>query len=156
MIHLNPSLLQFIKYSLCGGIATVIHIILFHLAAWKFFPALRENDYAVRFLDLPVADIDDSTRSRNSMCSNTFAFMFSNLVAYILNILWVFERGRHHIVIEISLFYAVSGISVLIGTVLMGFLIKRFGMLTSHAFAANIISAVLINYAVRKYYIFMG
>ncbi|MBU0481281.1 MAG: GtrA family protein [Proteobacteria bacterium] len=156
MIHLNESLLQFIKYAICGGLATAAHIIFFHLAAWKIFPALRENDYAVEFLDLPVADIDDPTRARNSMSSNVLAFVFSNMVAYILNIFWVFERGRHPIVIEIALFYLVSGISTLIGTLLMGFLIKRFGLLTSHAFATNIVSAVLINYVVRKYFIFYG
>ena len=78
MIQLNEQLLQFIKYALCGGVATVAHIIFFHLAAWKLFPALKEKDYAVRFLDLPAADIDDSIRSRNSMYSNALAFIFSN------------------------------------------------------------------------------
>ena len=54
------------------------------------------------------------------------------------------------------MFYAVSGISLLIGTVLMGYLIKRFGMLTTYAFASNIVTAVMINYAVRKFVIFSG
>jgi putative flippase GtrA len=54
------------------------------------------------------------------------------------------------------LFYAVSGISVLIGTVLMGILIRRFGMLTTYAFVTNIITAVMINYAMRKFFIFHG
>jgi putative flippase GtrA len=68
----------------------------------------------------------------------------------------VFERGRHSFIIEIMLFYVVSGISVFIGTVLMGVLIKRFGMLTTYAFASNIVTAVLINYWVRKFFIFQG
>ena len=149
-------LVQFIKYGIAGGLATAVHIVLFHLLAWKALPALQENDLAVKYLHWPVPDLDDRTRSRNSMVDNTIAFIFSNLVAYVTNVLWVFERGRHGWIVEIGMFYAVSAISVAIGTVLMGFLIKKFGMRTTYAFAANIVSAVLINYAVRKFIIFKG
>ena len=54
------------------------------------------------------------------------------------------------------MFYAVSGISVFLGTILMGFLINRFGILTTYAFGSNIFTAVMINYAVRKFFIFHG
>ncbi len=152
----NANLVQFIKYALAGGLATVTHILVFHLTAWLLFPALQEKDHLVRLCNLRLRPIEERYRARNSMICNTLAFLISNLVAYITNILWVFEAGRHPFVIEILLFYAVSGISILIGTLLMGFLIKRFGMLTTYAFAANIFSAVMINYAVRKFFIFSG
>jgi putative flippase GtrA len=90
------------------------------------------------------------------MITNGIAFLVANMVAYILNIIWVFERGRHHIVVEIFFFYLVSGISTVFGTMLMGALIRRFGILTTHAFAANIVTAVMINYAMRKFFIFQG
>jgi hypothetical protein len=38
----------------------------------------------------------------------------------------------------------------------MGFLIRRFGMLTTYAFGANILAALLINYVMRKFFIFNG
>lgn len=152
----NENLIQFIKYGLAGGLATVVHICMFHLVAWKLFPALQENDHAVRLLNLKIRPINEYQRARNSMISNTIAFLISNLVAYITNILWVFQPGRHPFIIEILLFYAVSGISVLIGTMLMGVLIRRFGMLTTYAFVTNIITAVMINYAMRKFFIFHG
>jgi putative flippase GtrA len=152
----NENLIQFIKYGLAGGLATVVHICVFHLVAWKLFPALQENDHAVRLLNLKIRPINEYQRARNSMISNTIAFLISNLVAYITNILWVFQPGRHPFIIEILLFYAVSGISVLIGTMLMGILIRRFGMLTTYAFVTNIITAVMINYAMRKFFIFHG
>lgn len=153
---MSESLLQFIKYGIAGGVATFAHICVFHLLAWKIFPSLQKNDFAVRMFGLAPPQVDDATRSRNSMISNIVTFIFSNLIAYLLNIYWVFEQGRHHVVVEILLFYLVSGISVLLGTSLMGFLIKRFGILTTHAFAANIASAVLINFVVRKYFVFSG
>ena len=64
--------------------------------------------------------------------------------------------GRYHWIVEITLFYLVSGVSIVIGTGIMGFLIRRFGMLTTYAFGANILAALLINYAMRKFFIFNG
>ncbi len=156
MIFENETVIQFIKYALAGGLATLTHIGIFHLIAWLLLPALQEHDHAVRFLKLKIRPVSESIRARNSMIGNIIAFLLANMVAYITNILWVFEGGRHHIVIEILLFYAVSGISVGIGTMLMGVLIKRFGILTTYAFGTNIVTAVMINYAVRKFFIFNG
>ena len=90
------------------------------------------------------------------MKANAIAFVISNLVAYLINIYWVFVPGRYHWIIEIAFFYLVSGIAIVIGTVVMGFLIRRFGMLTTYAFGANIFSAFMINYGMRKFFIFKG
>ena len=151
-----PGIIQFIKYALAGGVAAVTHILVFHAVAWKLFPALQERDFVVRYLDLDIGELDDTKRARNSMYSNVIAFLVSNMVAYILNIIWVFKAGKYNIFVEIILFYCVSGISMVLGTVLMGILIKRFGMLTTYAFFSNMVTAVMINYAVRKYFIFYG
>jgi putative flippase GtrA len=75
-------------------------------------------------------------------------------VAYLINVAWVFVPGRHTRSVEIGLFYMVSAISVAIGTGTMGFLIRYYGMQTTHAFAVNIVSCVLINFAMRKFFIF--
>lgn len=150
------NLLQFIKYGVSGAVATAVHIAIFHLVAWKIFFALQPQDWFVKLLGLPIADLDDAKRSRNSMLSNGAAFLFSNLVAYLLNIYWVFVPGRHHWLVEVGLFYLVSGTAILIGTWIMGILIRRFGMLTTYAFGANLFAALMINYAMRKFFIFNG
>jgi putative flippase GtrA len=152
----QAALIQFIKYALAGGLATLTHIIVFHLVGWKFFPSLQAKDHAVKFFKLSIRTVSDATRARNSMISNGIAFLISNMVAYVTNVLWVFQGGRYHFIIELLLFYIVSGISVFLGTLLMGLLIKRFGLLTTYAFGANIFTAVMINYAVRKFIIFSG
>ena len=149
-------LVQFIKYAIGGGLATATHIVVFHLVAWRLIPCLEPRDWAVELFKLRVHDLDDATRSRNSMIDNGIAFLFSNLVAYLINIMWVFEPGRHHVVVEILLFYLVSGVSIVIGTAIMGYLIRRFGMLTTFAFGANLVAALLINFAMRKFVIFKG
>lgn len=152
----NDNLIQFIKYGLAGGLATLCHILFFHLVAWRMFPALQPEDTLVRLFRLELGSTNDYHRARNSMISNFLAFLFSNMVAYITNVLWVFEAGRHHVVVEILMFYGVSGISMALGTSLMGLLIKRFGLLTTYAFGTNIVTAVMINYLVRKFFIFNG
>ena len=154
--HDSGDLLQFIKYAIAGCVATATHIIIFHLVAWKIFYALQADDWFVRVFHLPIEELDDATRSRNSMLGNGAAFLVSNLVAYLINIYWVFVPGRYRWVIEIGLFYLVSGVAIAIGTSIMGVLIKRFGMLTTYAFGSNLIAALLINYAMRKYFIFNG
>ena len=152
----SGNLFQFIKYGVSGCIATAIHIIIFHLVAWKVFFALQSRDWFVKIFKLPIKELDDATRSRNSMLSNGTAFLVSNLVAYLLNIYWVFVPGRYHWVLEITLFYLVSGVAIVIGTSIMGVLIRRFGMLTTYAFASNLFAALMINYAMRKFFIFNG
>jgi putative flippase GtrA len=150
------NLFQFIKYAISGCIAVSVHILVFHVVAWKVFFALQADDWFVRLLNLPTQELDDVTRSRNSMKGNAIAFVISNLVAYFINIYWVFVPGRYHWIMEIGLFYLVSGVAITIGTAVMGFLIRRFGMLTTYAFGANILAAFMINYAMRKFFIFKG
>jgi putative flippase GtrA len=150
------NLFQFIKYGISGCIATSTHILVFHLVAWKMFFALQADDWFVKLLNLPMQKLDDTTRSQNSMKGNGIAFVISNLVAYLINIYWVFVPGRYHWIMEIGLFYLVSGVAIVIGTGLMGFLIRRFGMLTTYAFGANVFAALMINYAMRKFFIFNG
>ena len=154
---IDPSaIVQFVKYALVGGLATAVHIVIFHLVAWKIFPSLQERDHAVRLLGLKIRQVNDATRSRNSMIGNFIAFLVANMVAYICNVLFVFQAGKYHVVIEILLFYAVSGLSAALGTMLMGVLIRRFGLLTTYAFGANIVTAVMFNYVMRKFFIFNG
>ncbi|MGH7768667.1 MAG: GtrA family protein [Candidatus Binatia bacterium] len=150
------NLVQFIKYAISGAVATAAHIVVFHLAAWKMFSALQPDDWFAKFFSLRVEELDDAARSRNSMKANAAAFVISNLVAYIINIYWVFVPGRHHWLVEIALFYLVSGIAIVIGTGLMGLLIRRFGLLTTYAFGSNLVAALMINYAARKFFIFSG
>jgi putative flippase GtrA len=78
------------------------------------------------------------------------------VLCYILNRLFVFKPGRHRWVVEFLLFFSVSGVSAALGTALQSVLIGRYGIETTPAFGANILCALLINYAMRKFVIFKG
>lgn len=172
-------LVQFIKYSICGGGAVTAHIIVFFLLSWLVIPALNAEDVFVKFFNLGYTPISDAIRARNAMINNALAFLLSNLVAYLLNILWVFESGRcyppldwaldkigvihratlrvcAHRTVEVALFYAVSGIAMTIGTFLMGAMINQWHFTTTVAFGAQCVIAAMINFALRKFMIFKG
>ena len=147
---------QFIKYAVAGGIATAAHIVVFYYLGTRVFPALGQNDVVAGLLHVHVTPVSNAIRARNSIINNGVTFLFSNMIAYVINILWVFESGRHHRVLEIAFFYMVSGISAVIGTLLMGFLIKQFGIMTTIAFGVNALVSLMINYVLRKKMIFKG
>jgi putative flippase GtrA len=154
--HDAPPLVQFVKYGLAGGVATATHILTFFLAGFLLFPCVSAEDPLVKLFGLVAPAVAEALRARYAMFSNVAAFLVSNTVCYIINRLFVFRPGRHHIVIEFGLFFAVSAVSVGIGTVLMGVLIKHFGMQTTYAFGANILSSLAINYLMRKFFVFKG
>jgi len=149
-------LIQFVKYSLSGAVAVAVHIAVFYLFSWLIVPALKEDDIVVRVLRLTVETINDAVRARNAVINNWLAFIFSNLAAYILNVMWVFESGRHKRWMEITMFYAVSAISIAVGSAVMWLLVRFIGSSTTLAFAADIVAAAMVNFVVRKYYIFKG
>ena len=151
----NP-FIQFIKYAMAGGMATAVDIVVFYLLAWKVIPALGQTDPLVQLLGLDVAAISETLRSTNYLIDKGLTFLVSNFTAYIINILWVFESGRHSRWVELGLFYLVSIISFALGTFIGWMMIRWFGFSTTVAYLANMIASLMINFVCRKYIIFKG
>lgn len=147
---------QFLKYSMCGGLALAADMITFFLVAWLLFPALTEGDILVRIFDMQIEPVAEGARTLNFILGNIIAFMVSNMTAYILNIFFVFKAGKHSRWKELGLFYLVSGVSVGIGVAIGVVLIKGLGMSTTSSYVAKVVSTTLINYAARKFFIFHG
>jgi len=154
----NP-LVQFLKYGICGGLATGIDMVVFFLFAWLVFPALTESDpftKLLEFLHFDLRMVSESLRLRNYWIDKVICFLFSNFTAYILNVLFVFKAGKHKRHHEMMLFYAVSLVSFFVGTIAGDALIRFCGLDTTYSYIAAMISALLINYAGRKFFIFHG
>jgi len=154
----NP-IIQFLKYGICGGLATAVDMGVFFLVAWLVFPALTESDPFTKllgFLHFDVRMVSESLRLRNYWIDKVICFMFSNLTAYILNVLFVFKPGKHKRHHEMMLFFALSTLSFVIGTFAGDVLIRFFGLDTTYSYIAAMISALMINYAGRKFLIFNG
>ena len=154
--HDAPPFVQFVKYGLAGGVATATHILAFFAAGFFLFPCVPADDPLVRLFGLAAPAVEEVLRARYAVFSNVVAFMFSNTVCYVINRLFVFRPGRHHMVIEFLLFVGVSAVSMTVGTTLMGVLIQHFGIETTYAFGINILSSLAINYVMRKFFVFKG
>ncbi len=152
----NHAGIQFLKYAFCGGIAFAADIVTFFLVAWFFFPALTDDDIFVRIFNLEIQPVSESVRMVNFVICSALAFLVSNMTAYILNVFFVFKAGKHSRWKELGLFYLVSGISIAIGTGVGAALINVFGLATTFSYIAKSVSATLINYAGRKFFIFHG
>jgi putative flippase GtrA len=154
--HYAHPVLQFIKYGMAGGLAAVVDLVVTFFFSWKIFPALTSDDKLVTLFHLAITPVDESLRPLHYFISCFIALMFSNLTAFVSNVLWVFKPGRHSRRKELILFYIVSGISFIVGTGMATALIQFFGLMTSYAKIANIFASVMINYAGRKFWIFKG
>ncbi len=157
--HDAPPFVQFIKYGMVGGFATVVHVFTFFLIGFVLFPCVSPEDPLVRLvarLGIAAPVVEEALRARYAVYSNVLAFLVSNVVCYLLNRLFVFRPGRHHMIMEFFLFLAVSAISGAIGTALIWLLVDRFGVHTTYAFATNILSSLAINYLMRKFFVFKG
>jgi len=154
---------QFVKYGIAGVGATFVQLVVFYVMASLVIHALTADDafvivlgklgFTVRTLE---PDITDAARSNRTAINNLVAFVFSNFAAYLLNIVWVFRRGRHGFWKELGLFYLGSAGSFLIGTGVAWLLVRFAGMQTTYAILINIVISVIINFFFRKFLVFKG
>lgn len=156
MSHDAPPHIQFLKYGFAGGVATAVDILITFLMSWLVFKALTPDDPLVKLLGLQVQPLDTHVQAMHYATNRGVSFIFSNMTAYILNVLFVFKRGRHHWLKEIGLFYLVSGISFVIGTTLGSCMIEFLHASWTAALIANLVASLLINYVCRKFIIFKG
>ena len=156
LAHDTHPFVQFVKYGLAGGVATAVDMGLTFLLGWLVFPALKPEEFLVQLLGLHVDPIDTATRAVHFRINSGIAFLFSNLTAYVMNVLFVFKPGRHSRKRELGLFYAVSLVSLVIGTAAGEIVIRMFDLSLAFSYVAKMISALAVNYAGRKYFVFKG
>lgn len=142
-------IIQFVKYGICGGMATFVT-----LGTWLILS--RWVNPALDGMIVDGQPISDQMRFRNSTINNAIAFVPGNLAAYLSNAVWVFHGGRHSRLREFVYFTAVSGISFGAGLIGGPLLIKWFGIATWLSQLSLIITSVLVNYVCRKFIVFKG
>lgn len=147
---------QFLRYALCGLIATASDAAVFYFLSWRVWPALRADDPLGRRLRLRLRPVDEHRRAARFLVNNAVAFLVSNLVGYALNTAFVFTRGRHPRPLELALFFAVSAVSMALGSFTGWALIRAAGWGTTPAYAAKIAASLLMNFAGRKWIVFLG
>lgn len=149
-------LIQFVKYGFAGGLATLVNIIAFTLAAWFLFPCFTADDPILTLLHVTPPPVDESSRALYASYANFTGFIVSDVFCYLVNRRFVFVPGRMKVWAEFLSFTAVAGLAILVGTGLMYALVRWLGIATSYGFLANMIASALFNYVFRKFVIFRG
>ena len=144
-----PPLIQFAIYGLCGGLATFVYLAISIFMSYKIFPAMDG-------MIVDGAPITDALRAKNLLINNCVAFAIANVVAYVTNILFVFQTGRHHPVIEFLYFTAVSLVAFGISQIAGPWLVQHFGISTKVAMLTNVVASALLNFVFRKFFVFKG
>ncbi len=148
---------QVAKYVVCGGIAVGVDALAFYLLAWLAFPCLQPADPAARILTLlgfAVREVSAEVLIRNYWIIKVICFFLSNGVVYVLNVLYVFESGRHHRGKEVSLFFAVSALIFISGTSLGAVLIQRYGWHMTYTYVFILSLGIVANFLLRKLVVF--
>jgi len=150
--HDAHPLIQFTKYGVCGVAAVMIHLSVVYSLGYTISPAIGT--------ELPL-----ELKQHNGTINNIVAFFISGIVVYWLNIKFVFKPGRHNVILEIFLFFAVSAIPLTAASGVNWLIYKNSEMLSDIHMQkyvehiANfgfIVTSALVNFLARKFIIFKG
>lgn len=136
-----PVWFQFLKYAACGGLATVIYLVVV-FALVRAFP------------DRVSEDLPDRVRALHLNLFQALAFVPANVVAYLLNRAFVFTPGRHPARREFALFLAVAVLSSGGGLLATDVLVRVFGAPNWVGTAASVGGSVVVNFLARKFLVF--
>lgn len=148
---------QFVKYLVCGCISVAVDALVFYLLAVFVFPCLHPEDPVARmlgFVGISVQEPSADVLVRNIWIIKSFCFMASNATVYLLNVLYVFESGRHRRHHEVLYFFLIALFVFLGGTWLHAFLVKSCGWHLTYAYLFILALGVVTNYALRKFLVF--
>lgn len=154
--HEAGPFVQFLKYATVGVMATCVQTAVFYALAATLIPCLGAEDVAVRYLGLPAAELTDSVRAVRAAIAVGCGFMVANLFCWLMNRWFVFKPGRHVWYVEFLLFFTVSLVAFGVGVGLQTLLIHAAGVMTTVAFLAEVFSSLVINFVVRKFFVFKG
>lgn len=146
---------QFVKYGAIGSVSTVIQLVVFYMMASAVLMCLRSDDPMVVRFGLPaMAEASESLRTLYFLLDTAVGFTVANVFCWIMNRNFVFKPGRFHWVAELGMFFVVSGGAVLFGMLVGALVIALFGLATTTAVVFEVLSSLLLNFFMRKFFIF--
>ena len=145
---------QIFKYGVIGILATAINLAVAELFAAYVWPCLGPDDLLVKHLGFASSSVGDAERAALAVYCNLVGFFVANLVCWLLNRKYVFTPGRHSWPVEYALFLAGSGFAIACGSVAIWLLVRFQGMQTTYSFVVNVLVSVMVNFVVRKFFVF--
>ena len=152
---------QFVKYGAIGVMATLVQTGVFYFLASTVIRCLTADDWAVRFVGLPPADFTGSepwfaSRGMLAAYATAVGFFLANVFCWLMNRWFVFKPGKFRWYVEFGMFFGTSTVATVIALGTMKVLIDSFGMMTTFAVVVEVVVSFLVNFFVRKFFIFKG
>lgn len=147
---------QFVKYGVIGVLSTLVQMAVFYVLAVTCLKCLAPDDWAVRLLRLPSVEIADALRSLRFAIDTAGGFALANVFCWLMNRVFVFKPGRYVWYKEFALFFGVAACAMGIATAVSWTLIHTVGLMTTLAVFIEIVVSFLLNFFIRKYFIFKG
>jgi hypothetical protein len=144
-----PWLIQFCVYAACGVLSTLFFIAQVVLLSKYFIPAFDG-------MKIDGEVLTPGLRAKNLLINNSIAFVSTNLFTYAINVLFVFKRGRHHVVAEFLYFTGVSLAAFALSQIAGPLLVSEVNLPTWAAIFTNTIASMMINFAARKFFVFQS
>jgi len=150
--HDTHPLIQFAKYGVCGVAAVTIHLSVVYILGLTILPAIG-------------TDLSVELKQHNGTINNVIAFFISGAVVYWLNRKFVFKPGRHHALLEVFLFFAVSALPLAAASGVNWMIyrysemLREINMFEYVEHIANfgfIVTSAMVNFLARKFIIFKG
>ena len=148
---------QFVKYGAIGVMATLVQTGVFYLLATTCLKCLGADDVAVRYLGFTAADsLTDGVRAFRFSLATAVGFVLANIFCWLMNRWFVFKPGKFRWYVEFGIFFATSTVATVVALGVSSALIGWFGLMTTLAVFVEVVVSFLVNFFVRKFYIFKG
>lgn len=141
--NIHPGV-QFIKYVVCGVLATVFYQAVFAALGYTVLPHFESVSQGLTL----------SQRTWNFGFSSVLGFFASNTFCYLLNIRFVFQRGLRSSLAAFLMFTGFSSIGFSIG---LAMAIASFVSGTTGSWASSfilLIASLVVNFVCRKFVVF--
>ena len=154
--HDSGAFAQFVKYGVIGVLSTCVQMVVFYVLAATALKCLGPDDWAVRFLGLPAVSITAGVRAFRAAIATAIGFTVANIFCWLMNRLFVFKPGRYRWYVEFSLFFGVAALATVVALGVQSLLIKYAGMMTTLAVVIEVAVSFMVNFFIRKFFIFKG
>jgi len=148
---------QFVKYGAIGVMATLVQTGVFYLMATSCLKCLGADDVMVKYLGFPVAEgITDGVRAFRFSLATAVGFVLANIFCWLMNRWFVFKPGKFRWYVELMMFFGASTLATVIALGTSSVLIAACGLMTTLAVIIEVVVSFLVNFFVRKFFIFKG
>lgn len=147
---------QFVKYGVVGVMSTLVQTGVFYAIAATCLKCLKPDDWAVRLMGFPSVEVSDAARAFNFGVATAIGFVVANIFCWLMNRWFVFRPGKYRWYVEFAMFFGAATCATVIAIAVSSMLIRYAGMMTTLAVAVEVLVSFIVNFFMRKSFIFKG